>query len=121
MINPITDDDIKPYANEMSNSMLTLTKIDKLYGFFINDKLAGWVGVKITNSKYIYKTAFVLKEHRNKGIFNNLLSYLLAKYQDKPIEANCTPMSFGSFRRYQFEIIKEYKCGSKKLRYENKL
>lgn len=121
MIKPITNKDIEPYNRQMSKAMLTLTDVSELYGFYKGEILVGWIAVKITKSKYFYKTAYVLEEFRNRGIFSKLLEFLLSKYGDKPIEVNCTPMSFNVFSKNQFKIIKEYKNGCKKLRYESKL
>jgi len=121
MIKEIEFDIVKEYENEMKQSMLTLASIDSLYGEFLNGVLVGWAGVKKTKSKYIFKTAFVRKEYRNKGTYGRLLRYRMAKYSDKPIETNCTPMSFNNLLRNKFKVIKEYKNGCKKLKHENTL
>ena len=119
MIKKIEPSILQEYETEMKKAMLTLTSIDSLYGLFMQGTLVGWAGVKKTPSKYIFKTAFVRKEYRNQGVFEALLKFRLAKYSDKPIEANCTPMSYSVLSKNGFKTIMEYKNGCKKLRYEN--
>tara|TARA_R100000808_G_scaffold512_3_gene2709 strand:+ start:3763 stop:4131 length:369 start_codon:yes stop_codon:yes gene_type:complete len=113
----IDQEAIKPYTREMKKASLTLTNVDYLFGAFLEgtDKLLGWAGVKVYSTKYILKTIYVRPEYRLRGVYRKLLEYHLSAFNDKPIEAVCTPSSFPCMIKYGFKVVKEYKNGCKKV------
>lgn len=115
MIKQISFSEVEPYEREMKRAMLTLTKIDYLYGKYLDNQLVGWAGVKSTRLKYIYKTAFVLEPFRRQGVYKQLIDYRLMNHSDKPIEAVCTPMSYKLYEKAGFQLVKTYKNKCRKV------
>jgi len=80
--------------------------------------LIGFSGYIDYKNKVIFKNHFVLPEFRRRGVFSEMFKYLFDKTV-KPVEATCTNLSLNHYLKNNFKVIKVYKNGLKKVRYEN--
>jgi len=96
------EEHIYPYKGDI------LDKSATYQGAYIKDKLVGVVSY-VEHPNHIYLChAFVLEEHRGKGIYKLLWEYrnMKVKEIDKPITAHCNVSSLKHFLNNNFQIEK---------------
>ena len=121
IIKPIKLTDI-PFVEDIECKQLGIIfKPDiKYIAAILNGEVVGVVGCKVYKNKYKFTNAFVRKDFRHKGIYRQLnaerRNYCSEK---KPIEANCTINSVSFHVKRGAKILKVFKNGITKIRYEN--
>jgi N-acetylglutamate synthase-like GNAT family acetyltransferase len=101
----------KSIAKEIvkTDSFLTFDDNTNFFGYYLNDVLAGIIGYKISKNKVRIKSWTVLKQYRNKGIGEKLLSFVLNIGDD--FDCFATTYSYNLFKRKGFQDVKKYKNG----------
>ena len=99
--------DVKPFKSMVAKERVTLENPPEAvwFGAYDGDELIGFNCSVIRNKTARYKSDYVLKAHRGKGVYNNLFEFRLAHSQNRGVRkatAFCTPMSVGTFMRYGF-------------------
>ncbi|QDP64621.1 MAG: hypothetical protein GOVbin2006_32 [Prokaryotic dsDNA virus sp.] len=117
-INQIPNDFLDKAKKE---GILVPVKLDVIT-YKIDNKIVGMAGIKKLGSTALFKCAYVLKEHRGKGIYDYLFKKRMIIAEDlgyKKMRAFCTKMSVNTLKRYGFNIKKTYKNGITQMTYEN--
>lgn len=100
-------DEVQSFKSIVTKERVTLENPPEAvwFGAYIKDELVGFNCSVIKNGTARYKSDYVLKAHRGKGVYNTLFAYRLAHSRSRSVKkatAFCTPMSIGTFLRYGF-------------------
>ena len=78
----------------------------------MNGETVGFTGYFRSGKKLRAKNSYILEDHRNKGYFDQIMKWRLARAKDMGcthLEGTCTKMSLSSFMRHGAKVVKEYK------------
>jgi hypothetical protein len=121
MIVKLTQEQIEPFKKMAKAENLIFSEGTEYYGKIEDTILLGFVGLKEYPRKYMFKTDYVLKPYRGRGVYRELNDYRVKLVNDrgfKPVELYCTASSLPLHLKNGAKVIKEYKI-STKVRYEN--
>ena len=107
LIKVIDFKEIKPFKSIAAKERVTLENPPEAvwFGAYEGEELVGFNCSVIKNGTARYKSDYVLKAYRGKGIYNDLFAFRLAHSANRGVlkaTAFCTPMSIGTFMRYGF-------------------
>jgi len=122
MIKEISRNDVIPFMRMASKEGVFFNSKEVIYyGYFIDGKLVGFVGVKYSPHKAILKNDYVLPEFRRRGIYRELNEYRMNKIREKNIkkaEGYFTPQSLPLHIKNGGKVGKQY-AHSVKVTYES--
>jgi len=99
--------DVKQYKGIVTKERVTLENPAEAvwFGAYQDNELLGFNCSVIKKGIARYKSDYVMKHHRGKGVYNKLFEFRLAHSKNNNVRkatAFCTPMSIGTFLRYGF-------------------
>ncbi|MGB3988764.1 MAG: hypothetical protein WBK67_03695 [Minisyncoccales bacterium] len=110
MIRHVDFDVISPHQKEAERSGLCFAKNTIYFANFKGNILVGFIGALAYKNKIIIKNIYVLKGHREKGHFKEMLDFVTSSYPEcRVFEATCTAMSLTEFLRRGFKVLRRYK------------
>lgn len=89
-------------------------------GYFIDGELIGVVGFKEGEKTSYLGGAFIDEKHRGKGIYSELCEERVRLIKNPIIVANCTSNSIFYHLKRGAKIVKVYKNGIARIRYNQK-
>ena len=124
MIRDLTINDIEEYEklgfiiNDKFNTLFNLNNVlnnknEKVYGFFDNNKLVGFIHISISFDVFDIVNIVVNEKYRNKGVGTSLLDYIINKHKEcKKImlevrESNINAIEF--YTNKGFELVNKRK------------
>ena len=105
MIKEIKDID---YINNLSEYKVTLNSFNKIIGYYLEDKLVGYLDYSVMYEKIEINYIFVIDEYRRRNIAYNLIKYVIDNYEFENItlEVNVNNTSaINLYKKLGFKII----------------
>ena len=102
-------------VNSLSDYQVTFNEFNKVLGYFVDEKLVGFLDYSVIYERLEINYIFVKKEYRRHYIAYNLLKYIIDNYNlDITLEVNINNHSAISlYQKLGFEIV------AKRLKYYN--
>lgn len=112
MIVKCSYNDLAPILPEAEKAIkLKVLRDLKYWAFYDNDKIVGFVSLKLNPKKAKLHSAYVMPEYRRKGIYQKLnevrWNYII-NAGIPTVEANCTNDSIGYHLKHGAVIVQEY-------------
>lgn len=120
MIKPIPYYKTIPFHKEGKRHGLMFHENTNYVGYYIKKQLVAVAGYDVLKSKCIIRSAYVLEEHRGKGLYDELVQHRITLLKDKghsKFELTCTQMSLPYHLKRGAKVVKEFKKYTK-VRYE---
>ena len=94
-------------VNSLSDYQVTFNEFNKVLGYFIDEKLVGFLDYSVIYERLEINYIFVKEEYRRQSIAYNLLKYIIDNYNlDITLEVNINNHSAISlYQKLGFEIV----------------
>ena len=105
MIKEIKDID---FINSLSDYKVTLNSFSNVIGYYINDKIIGYLDYSVMYEKIEINYIFVIDEYRRKGFAYSLIKYVIDKYnfENITLEVNVNNVSaINLYKKLGFKIV----------------
>ena len=105
MIKEIKDID---FINSLSDYKVTLNSFSNVIGYYINDKIIGYLDYSVMYEKIEINYIFVIAEYRRKGFAYSLIKYVIDKYnfENITLEVNVNNVSaINLYKKLDFKIV----------------
>ena len=105
MIKEIKDID---FINSLSDYKVTLNSFSNVIGYYINDKIIGYLDYSVMYEKIEINYIFVIAEYRRKGFAYSLIKYVIDKYnfENITLEVNVNNVSaINLYKKLGFKIV----------------
>ena len=94
-------------VNSLSDYQVTFNEFNKVLGYFVDEKLVGFLDYSVIYERLEINYIFVKEEYRRQSIAYNLLKYIIDNYNlDITLEVNINNHSAISlYQKLGFEIV----------------
>jgi uncharacterized protein (UPF0332 family) len=119
-IERISEKDIEQYKELAKKEGLLFGKGIEYYGVYSNKALLGFGGLSFKKHHAIHKCDYVFKAFRKNGVHTELTKLkneVAFSRGVKHVEANCTPAAVKTHINLGAEVMREYKNGVVKIKY----
>ena len=109
MIQPINYNDLPTnIIKDGERQGLTFLENTSFYGYYIGNELVGCCAILSYKNKVVFKSMYVLEQHRRKGIYKELMRYML-KEVNLPVEIRSKRFMTAYLQSIGFTLSKQYK------------
>jgi len=115
-------DSIKHYQKPAEKDGILFSSNSDYYGFYIDGEFFGFGAVLYKGQDATSKSDWIFPEYRRKGLYLKVYPMKKQMAFDRGIRylhGHCTEMSIGAHVQMGADVIKVYKNGITKIRYEN--
>lgn len=96
------------YLNSLSDYKITINSFNKVIGYYLENKLVGYLDYSVIYEKIEINYIFVINEYRRKYIAYNLIKYVIDNYEFENITLEVNVNNIGAINLYKklgFKII----------------
>lgn len=96
------------YLNSLSDYKITINSFNKVIGYYLENKLVGYLDYSVIYEKIEINYIFVINEYRRKYIAYNLIKYVIDNYKFENITLEVNVNNIGAINLYKklgFKII----------------
>lgn len=96
------------YINKLSDYKVTLNSFNKIIGYYLENRLVGYLDYSVMYEKIEINYIFVIKEYRRNSIAYNLIKYVIDNYEfdNITLEVNVNNISaINLYKKLGFKII----------------
>ena len=96
------------YLNNLSDYKVTLNPFNKIIGYYIDNKIFGFLDYSVMYEKIEINYIFVINEYRRKNIAYNLIKYVIDNYEFDNITLEVNVNNIGAINLYKklgFKVI----------------
>lgn len=112
-VEPVSDEEIDPLRVQAAKERIRFTGHTEMFAIKNQDgQILAFAGIDFQRSKAVFKNDYVLPEYRRNGFWGILFLYrklIAIKRETKVIEATCTDMSLGLYKKAGAKVVKQYK------------
>lgn len=122
VVKKIEWDIISKYQKDAEAEGILFSDNSTYYAFYLNGRMFGFGAILYKGKDATSKSDWIFPPFRKKGLYGKafeLKKQLAFDNGIKYLHGHCTTMSIGTHKRLGAEIIKVYKNGITKIRYEN--
>ena len=120
-LKPISLAVVLTYKDRMKKEGILFSDKAEYFCLYVNDQAVGFYGVKWAGRSATFKCDWTMPNNRRQGHLYMATILRLARCKErgvKTVYANCTPMAFGTHRKLGAKIVKRYKNGVVRVKYE---
>ncbi len=96
------------YLNNLSDYKITLNSFNKVIGYYIDNKIVGFLDYSVMYEKIEINYIFVINEYRRKNIAYSLIEYVINNYdfENITLEVNVNNINaINLYKKLGFKVI----------------
>ena len=96
------------YLNNLSDYKITLNPFNKIIGYYIDNKIVGFLDYSVIYEKIEINYIFVINEYRRRNIAYNLIKHVIDNYEFDNITLEVNINNIGAISLYKklgFKVI----------------